>query len=428
MNLPVCGWAGEFTQEAFGNKHLHLLYVACFSGANTHTRRHTWEQSRRQIRRRMYTQSAFIAGGNNRVLLLRGQPQFCGQGEYIQETLLLYMFITLPWKNKRLSRRHFLSPPLPSHLSEPVWEGGGERQMRPSTCHTSSFSEIGIQISLPLLAYILSQTSFTTWLLFLYPARLFAPSYCLDSCSWPLKLSYLLWMLISCNVRHMRIQSNMNIWRRTRAASIVCFDLCTIHDWLLKFLNTEEFSLFHCCIVLKFLPLIPEMNKYAADFQNLEAFFYSVCPSVCCQACLPCNMICIKVSVYFMPASCSNRPAVQRYESSQWTSMVQVWIDSLISSLTGQMCMCFQQKLSHVLCDLARWWARRSYVLFCFVSLPNERWLSCNQTERAGSHGERRVSGGGVFVRCVFLKGAARKHKLPKVISTPAASLNTKYI
>lgn len=89
-------------------------------------RRSTCERSRRQIRTCMFTQKAFIAGGNNTVLLLRGQPQFCGQRGYIQEMLLLYMFITMPWKNKRLSHRHFLSSSLPSHLSKPVWEGGSE--------------------------------------------------------------------------------------------------------------------------------------------------------------------------------------------------------------------------------------------------------------------------------------------------------------
>lgn len=68
-----------------------------------------------------------MAGGNNIVLLLRGQPQFCGWRGYIQEMLLLYMFITLPWKNKRLGHRHFLGSSLPSHLSRPVWEGGSKR-------------------------------------------------------------------------------------------------------------------------------------------------------------------------------------------------------------------------------------------------------------------------------------------------------------
>ncbi len=87
----------------------------------------TCEHSRRQIRTCMHTQKAFIEGSNNIVLLLRGQPQFCGQRGYIQEMLLLYMFITLPWKNKRLRHRHFLSSSLPSYLSKPVWEGGGER-------------------------------------------------------------------------------------------------------------------------------------------------------------------------------------------------------------------------------------------------------------------------------------------------------------
>lgn len=106
----------------------------------------------------MSTQRAFIAGGNNTVLLLRGQPQFCGQRGYIREMLLLYMFITLPWKNKRLGHRHFLSSSLPSHLSKPVWEGGRQWEFRwgLSTCHTSSFSEIDILIS--LFAYILSRT------------------------------------------------------------------------------------------------------------------------------------------------------------------------------------------------------------------------------------------------------------------------------
>lgn len=154
--------------------------------------RHTREHSRRQIRTRMYTQKAFIAGGNNIVLLLRGQPQFCGQRGDVQEMLLLYMFITLPWKNKRLSHRHFLSPPLPSHLSKPLWEGGGERQTRAEhMSHFIIFRNRHPHFS-SSFAYILSQTSFTTWLLFLHPARLFVPSYCLDSCSRPLKLSYLL--------------------------------------------------------------------------------------------------------------------------------------------------------------------------------------------------------------------------------------------
>lgn len=127
VNLPVFGRAGSCTQEAFAGKHLQLLYVACVSGANTRVRRHTCEHGGRQIRTCMRTQSAFMAGGNNIVALLRGQPQFCGQRGYIQEMLLLYMFITLPWKNKRLSHRHFLRSSLPGRFSEPVWEGGGER-------------------------------------------------------------------------------------------------------------------------------------------------------------------------------------------------------------------------------------------------------------------------------------------------------------
>lgn len=77
---------------------------------------------------------AFIAGGNNIVKLLRGQPQFCGQRGYMEEMLLLYMFITLPWKNKSRSHRHFLGSSLLSHLSGPVWEGG-----RPWARHMSHF-------------------------------------------------------------------------------------------------------------------------------------------------------------------------------------------------------------------------------------------------------------------------------------------------
>lgn len=124
---PCLAEGDHLHRTPFGNKHLHLLYVACFLRANTPMHRHTWEHSRRQIRTCMRTQKAFIAGGNNIVPLLRGQPQFCGLRGHIQEMLLLYMFITLPWKNKRLSHRHFLSSSLPSHLSKPVWERGGER-------------------------------------------------------------------------------------------------------------------------------------------------------------------------------------------------------------------------------------------------------------------------------------------------------------
>lgn len=48
---------------------------------------------------------------------LRCRPQFCGQRGHIQEMLLLYMFITLPWKNKKAEPQAF--PQFPS-LSPPV--------------------------------------------------------------------------------------------------------------------------------------------------------------------------------------------------------------------------------------------------------------------------------------------------------------------
>lgn len=118
-----------------------------------------------------------MAGGNNIVLLLRGQPQFCGWRGYIQEMLLLYMFITLPWKNKRLGHRHFLGSSLPSHLSRPVWEGGSER-LYESWAHVilHHFRNRHPYFSFSLFAYLLSKTPFTSRLLFLRPAQLFASS------------------------------------------------------------------------------------------------------------------------------------------------------------------------------------------------------------------------------------------------------------
>lgn len=190
----------------------------------------------------MSTQRAFIAGGNNTVLLLRGQPQFCGQRGYIREMLLLYMFITLPWKNKRLGHRHFLSSSLPSHLSKPVWEGGRQWEFRwgLSTCHTSSFSEIDILIS--LFAYILSRTPL------LHRPALVSPLnpticyiHCLNSCGTDLcdRLVYVkCWLSVTLETWE---SIHINIWRRIFGASIVLFDPFAAHDRFLIFLATKEF-------------------------------------------------------------------------------------------------------------------------------------------------------------------------------------------
>lgn len=69
-----------------------------------------------------YVDTRGIHGGwNNTVVLLRGRPQSCG---HMQEMLALYMFIGLPWKNKRLSHRHFLGSSPRSPLQACVGEKG----------------------------------------------------------------------------------------------------------------------------------------------------------------------------------------------------------------------------------------------------------------------------------------------------------------
>lgn len=61
-----------------------------------------------------FTLEAFRAGGGDTVLPLRGRPQLRGHGGDIQDVFSLYMFRTLPRRNKRPSHRNFLCcPPAP---------------------------------------------------------------------------------------------------------------------------------------------------------------------------------------------------------------------------------------------------------------------------------------------------------------------------
>lgn len=140
------------------------------------------------------TQKAFMAGGNNTVLLLRGQLQFCGQRGYIQKMLLLYMFITLRWKNKRLRHRHFLGSSLPQpSLQACVGRRQSAFRWGLSTCHTSSFSEI-------LIFLFISQPPFTIELLFLRPPLNICYFYCLDSSSadpWNFLVYFKCWFRVA---------------------------------------------------------------------------------------------------------------------------------------------------------------------------------------------------------------------------------------
>lgn len=69
----------------------------------------------------MFTLEAFTAGAGDTVLPLRGRPQLCGHGGDIQDVFSLYMFRTLPRRNKRPSHRNFLCcSPTP-----PFGAGGG---------------------------------------------------------------------------------------------------------------------------------------------------------------------------------------------------------------------------------------------------------------------------------------------------------------
>lgn len=127
---------------------------------------------------------------------------------------------------------------------------------------------------------------------------------------WPPQSSYLLRMLIECNVREMGILPKINIWGGIFGFSIVWFDSHAANYWLLIFPGPPRSSrLFYCCLSFSCCCNIRKWkyNVWSEDWTQLGIRFLLL---KSCQACCqskklrlfflsPCSSVNLSVSVCF---------------------------------------------------------------------------------------------------------------------------------